>query len=312
VQTELLTVFGTFSPYTEERDIPFWLAGTGKGVIGGLLARPSVRNTDADAAVQELTAIADGAGPIEQRARAIRVLGRSTPKHAAALARWSSDPEPLIRNAAVLLAADVPDLKLITAGAADPSEIVRQGAAYAIGFTQNVTLFPTLGALLRDPAVKVNMAAAMSLLSFSPDDASALLKANLSSDYRPLFINALARKDPGLYLAELADVIVKDPRPAAWWGGTIPSGDSWRLLLDYVKKQPRADVQSKKLDASLDALEELKWFGSSEPNELYAFYLVRGLKARAHRFRVGIKKRIQFDMEYFFNMVDKDPAMYAR
>jgi hypothetical protein len=312
VRTELLTVFGTFSPYMEERDVPYWLAGLGKGVISGLGARSVVKNTDAEVAVQELTAIADGAGPVEQRALAIRALGRSTPRHGAGLARWSKDPEPLIRNAAVLLAADVPDLKLITAAAADPSEIVRQGAAHAIGFSQNVTLLPTLGVLLRDPAAKVHMAAAVSLLSFSPDDSSAVLKANLSSDYRPLFINALARKDPSLYLAELADVIVKAPQPSDWWGGTIPSAESWRLLLDYIKKQPPADVQNKKFDASLDALESLKWFGSSEPNELYAFYLVRGLKARALRFRVAIRKRISFDMEYYFNRVDKDPAIYAR
>jgi hypothetical protein len=312
VRTELLDVFGGFSPYTEERDIPFWLTGVGKGVIGGLAARPIVKNIAADAAAQELTAIADGAGPASERALAIRALGSTTQRHAAGLARWSKDPEPLIRNAAVLLAADVPDVKLITAAATDPSDIVRQGAAHAIGFSQNVTLLPTLGVLLRDPAAKVHMAAAMSLLSFSPDDASAVLKANLSSDYRPLFINALARKDAGPYLAELADVIVKAPQPADWWGGTIPSGDSWRILLDHIKKQPPADVQSKKFDSSLDALELLKWFGSSEPQQLYAFYLVRGLKARALRFRVGIRTRVSFDMEYFFNLADKDPAGYAR
>jgi hypothetical protein len=311
LQGEVIAVFGTNSPYTRDRDVPWWLAGTGKGLVSGLTPRPAVKNTDADVAVRELTAIADDKLPAERRALAIRALGRSTPQHAAAIARWINDPEPLVRCAAVLLAADVPDAKLITAAAADPSNIVRRGAAHAMGFAQLPALLPTLGLLLRDPALEVRTAAALSLLSFSVDDAGPVLKQSLSSDYRPLFINALARKDPALYLSELAEVIEKDLRAVDFWGGSIPSGDSWRTLFDYVKKQPAADLAQKKLDRSLDALEKLHWFGSSEPQSLYALYVVRGLHARAKSFRAAVKKSAPFDMSSYFDRVDKNPATYG-
>ena len=102
---------------------------------------------------------------------------------------------------------------------------MRQGAARAIGFAQAVALIPTLGTLIQDPVLKVRTAAALSLLSFSPDDAEVVMKANLASDYRSLFVNALARKDPAQYLVELAEVIEKDLLAAQdWWGVLHPGG----------------------------------------------------------------------------------------
>jgi hypothetical protein len=312
LQEALITVFGTLSPYTDDSEAPYWLAGMGKAVISGLTARTIVKNTDADTAVAELTAIADSGVPAERRALAIRALGRVTSRPAGAIARWFADADPAVRRAAVLLAADVPDLKIITAAVADPSDVVRQGAARAIGFAQVTSLLPSLDTLLRDRAAPVRMAAALSLLSFSPDDTGAVLTANLGSDYRALFVNALARKDPSLYLPELAEVIEKGLQPADWWGGRIPAGESWSILFDHVKKQPAAVLQQKRLARSLDALEHLHWFGSAEPRDLYALYLARGLGVRARAFRAAAKKSVPFDMEHYFDMVDKSPATYVQ
>jgi HEAT repeat protein len=318
VQAEVVGAFGAHSPYTNDADAPFFFAGIGKGVIGGLSPRPIVRNTDAEVALQELTALADGSGSAEARARAIRALGRVAPPppagaaHAAAILRWFKDPEPRVRRAATLLAADTADATVINAAATDAPEAVRHGAARACGFAQDTALLPTLGALLHDAAQSVRTAAALSLLSFSPDDAGPVLSANLASDYRPLFINALARKDPSHHLTELAEVIEKDLRAADWWGGTIPSGDSWSILFDWVKKQPTTDLQQHKRDRSLDALEKLRWFGSSEPRNLYALYLLRGLDARAKRFRAACKSSVPFDMEDFFDQADKSPGTYVQ
>jgi hypothetical protein len=224
VQATALIVFGAQSPYTDDGAVPFFLAAIGGGIGRGLAPRPTVNKTDADVAAPEITAVADGNGPAERRALAIRVLGRSASAKAAPIARWSADPDPIVRCAAVLLAADAPDTKLIAAAATDPSAIVRDGAARAIGFAHEVSLIPTLDALLRDRVVKVRTAAALNLLSFSPDDAGAVMKAHLGSDYRSLFVNALALRAPASYLVELADVIEKDLTPPDWGGGPRPGG----------------------------------------------------------------------------------------
>jgi hypothetical protein len=55
----------------------------------------------------------------------------------------------------------------------------------------------------------------------------------------------------------------------------------------------------------------MAWFSSSEPRDLYALYLRRGLPARAKRFRDAVKKASSFDMDYYFDMADKNPATYV-
>lgn len=168
-----------------------------------------------------------------------------------------------------------------------------------------------LGTLLTDVEPTVRSAAALALLSFPTDRAEASLKANLATDFKPLFVNALARRDPAPYLAELAEVIEKRLMPQHFWGGAIPAGVSWTILYEYVKARTAAELASGKLDRSLDALEKMQWFSSSEPRSLYALYLVRGLKVRAKRFRDGARKAISYDMETYFDMADKNPAAYV-
>ena len=310
VAAAAIAVFGGDSPYFDDQQAAFWLAGVGRGTIPGLSPRRPSADPAAGAAAKELLAVADGPASPDLRALAIRALGRAAP--AGKLAAWGRDPEVAVRRAAVLASSALAaDRKLISSGAADRAPEVRHAAALAIGFAQDPALLPALDALLVDAAPKVRTAAALSLLSFAVDQAAAVMKAHLGSDYRPLFVNALARKDPQPYLAQLAEVIEQRLRPGDWWGGSIPAGDSWKILFGYVKSRPAAELTSGKLDRSLDALEKMEWFGSSEPRDLYALYLRRGLPARARRFRDAVKKAVSFDMDYYFDMADKSPSTYV-
>jgi hypothetical protein len=111
----------------------------------------------------------------------------------------------------------------------------------------------------------------------------------------------------------------ESPRPSAWkqptgcnYGGTIPAGDSWHILFDFVRSRPADELTSGKLDSSLNALQRLHWFGSGEPTELYALYLSRGLVSRAKQFREITRKSASFDMDVFFDSADQNPAIYVR
>jgi hypothetical protein len=157
----------------------------------------------------------------------------------------------------------------------------------------------------------VREAAALALLSYSADDARPVLTQSIATTYRPLFINALARKAPASYIAELAEVIEKRLEPDLWWGGTIPAQDAWTILFGWAKTQSAADVAGGKLDTTLDSLERMNWNSSSEPRDLYALYLVRGLTARARRFRETAKRTIPFDMSAYFDMVDQNPSTFV-
>jgi HEAT repeat protein len=216
-----------------------------------------------------------------------------------------------VRRAAVLASADLPDREPIVTASTDGSPDIRCTAALAVGFAQDPRLLPLLDNLLRDPAAKVRGDAAVSLVSFPLDQAAPVMKANLASDFRPLFINALARGDPQPYLAMLAEVIEQQLQPANWWGGLIPAGDSWQILFDFVKARPAAELTSGNLDRPLHALERMQWFSSSQPRDLYALYLRRGLRARAKQFRDTTRKNLPYDIDYFFDMADRNPATYV-
>ncbi len=139
-------------------------------------------------------------------------------------------------------------------------------------------------------------------------------------DFRPLFVNALASRNPQPYLAMLAEVIEEQgagpsdwKRPEEWnYGGTIPAADRWRILFDFVKSRPAAELRAGEFDRSLDALERMHWFGSGEPTSLYALYLSRGLLSRAKEFRDTTRKSAPFDMDLYFDRVDRDSAAYLQ
>jgi HEAT repeat protein len=313
IATAAITVFGRDSPYFDDQDAPFWLVGTDKGHIPGIGARKRLAGPLAAVGARELLKVAtDGMTP-ELRAMAIRSLGRSSHAiPAAMIAVWLRDPSILVRRAAVLASADLPDRAPIVTASTDGSPDIRCTAALAVGFAQDPRLVPLLDSLLRDPADSVRAAAALSLVSFPLDEAAPVMKANLASDFRPVFVNALAQSDPRPYLTTLAEIIEQQPQPANWWGGVLPAADSWRILFDFAKSRPAAELAAGKLDRSLDALERMHWYSSGELTELYALYLSRGLVSRAKQFRETTRKSASFDMEMYFDRVDQNPAAYLQ
>ena len=309
VATAAIDVFGADSPYYEDRDAKYWLAGLGKGRLSGLGSRKAAASPAAGLATPALLAVADSGSTPALRALAIRALGQGSSVPAATIASWSRDPDVEIRRAVTLTSAARSDRLLITSGAKDPAPEIRAAAALAIGFTQDPKLLPLLPPLLTDPARDVHTYAAMSLLSFSIDQSAPALRQGLNSPYRSLFVNALASRDPRPYLRLLAEIIIKHEQPAHWWGGSVPAGESWNLLFGYVKAQAVAELTSGKLDASLDALEQMQWFSSAEPRDLYALYVARNLTVRAGNFRAAMKTS-NFDLAKYFDEVDQNPARF--
>jgi hypothetical protein len=310
VATAAVTVFGSESPYFDDATAPYWLAGIGKGTIPGLATRTPSAHPAADAAVKELLDLAAAGITPQLRALAIRTLAPSHQVSGAMVREWLLDEEIEVRQAALLASARRRDRTVIAAAAHDTSAGIRHAAALAIGFSQDPSLVPLLDALLHDADAKVRTASALSLLSFAPGDAEQVMTANLATEFRPLFINALARSDPQPYLTLLAEVIEQRLQPTNWWGGSIPAGDSWSILYGVVKSRPAAELAGGEHDPSLAALERMQWFGSSEPRALYALYLSRGLLARAREFREATRKSLTYDIDYFFDMADRDPDTY--
>jgi hypothetical protein len=295
-----------------------WLVTVGKGHLPGIAARDArFDNLSGRLLWRELAAVADGNAPAEVRSAAIRALGRSGVEELhPRLERWCGDPEALVRQAAMVLLSDSREqdaLRLIREAAGDPAAEVRQGAAQAIGFAQETTLVPLLGRLLADTAPKVRQAAAMSLLSFDVAVAAEVMREHLRDpEYHSLFVNALAARDPAPYTAELQQIVVGNEQPRQFWGGRIPAADSWDILFRHVQSQPAADLQAGKFDAALQALGNLKWHSSSEPRDLYALYLQRGLTNRAQAFRQQCRRTLSYDIDYYFNQVDRSPNAYTR
>lgn len=122
------------------------------------------------------------------------------------------------------------------------------------------------------------------------------------------------------YLGDLAEIIRTKRQPQQWWGGAIPWGVSWNILFKYAEGRPAAAWNEGQFNSVLDALEYPAsgdpkgptYYSSSEPRDLYALYLQYGLAARAKKFRAECKKALPYDMDYYFDMVDKSPATYKR
>jgi len=215
-----------------------------------------------------------------------------------------------------LLLADFPGPETrqqLTILAGDAATDVRECAARAAGFSQQIELVDLLAQLLSDKEAKVRRAAAMSLLSFSPKDdrIAAVFRAQLkNAELQPLFLLALARENPEDHLDGLATAVQKRTEPTNAWGGQIPAFTAWEMLFRYLPAQPVDRVRSGKLDRYLDAMEKVGQYSSSEPRDIYAFYLQRGMTERAKNFRREAKTAFLGDLEQFFNEVD--PARYQR
>ncbi len=172
-----------------------------------------------------------------------------------------------------------------------------------------------LAKLLADREFKVRQAAAMSLLSFSPkrEPMAAIFRANLGNEeFQPLFLVALARETPAEYLEGLAKAVEENQEPREFWGGQVPAFTAWEVLFKYLQRQSADDIRAGRFDRYLDAIEKVGSYSSSEPRDIYAFYLQRGLVERAKKFRAAAAKAASYDLNYYFKMVDENPSAYQR
>lgn len=307
------------SPYLDDWAATGWLSTVGMQNPGIAPLDRGVRNAGGALCWRELAAVANGPASPETRALAIRALGLVKAEALRPmLVRWLQAPEAGVRAAAVLLFTDFASPDPYTTGqfagfAADPAPEVRRGVAHAIGFMQDPAIVPVLGKLTKDVDAHVRRAALESLHAFRP--ASPAVVAALTADLgnpesQPLSLLVLAREDPGAHLEALAEVVEAKTHPTNWSGGEIPAFTAWKLLFKHLRSQPPADVRSGKWNRYLDALEKVGNYSSSEPRDIYAFYLQREMPERAAKYRAAAKKSVTYDLDYYFEMVDKEPAAY--
>jgi HEAT repeat protein len=303
-----IQAIGGSNPYFKDESAEFWLAKISGGRLEGLAPWESDRNPGAHKFYQPLMAMADGVGPANLRASAIRALGRAEqPDVGDAVKRWVFSPEPQIREAATILLADFsgPDTnKLLRALAGDSAFQVRKAVTRVIGFSQLADLLPLLDQALHDENREVRHAAAQSLVSFPPNQSAAVLRANMADqEYRSVFVNALAKDDPRSCLDALCDIIANRLHPVPW-DGKIAHAASWDILFAFLKTQSRESLQSGQFDKELSTLEKAQIFSSSPPRDLYELYIKNEMKERALRFREYVRRTSNLNLESFFDQVD--------
>ncbi|MBN1360784.1 MAG: HEAT repeat domain-containing protein [Sedimentisphaerales bacterium] len=316
----VLPVIGSHNPYLSDSETLHWLATVGAAEVPGIGKRdPEIGNLGGQLYVRHLVTLADSDGSAETRAMAIRALGLVRESGLlASIERWLADPAPAVRAAGTLLLADFPSPQMrqrLTTLAGDPAPQVRACMARAAGFAQPVELADVLATLLVDTDRKVREAAAMSLLSFSPKDEAIakVFTANLDNDeFKPLFLIALARENPAGYLDALATAVEQKTEPKNFWGGQIPALTAWQILFRYLHTQPIGRIRSGELDRYLDALEQVGNYSSSQPRDVYAFYVLCGMMERANRYRQKAKETLSYDIDYYFKKVDKNPSLYGQ
>lgn len=315
-----IVAVGSHNPYMSRERALFWLATVGGGEAPGIgKMNPNLTNPGGETYWQDLAALADGKAAAETRALAITALGLvREPALQDRIGLWLQDPSPDVRAAAALLLADFPGpetLNRLTDMEGDPAPQVRTATAHAVGFGQYADLADILARLLTDKERPVREGAAMSLLSFSPkkEAMARVFRANLANEeFHPLFLIALARQDPEHYVDALAEVVEKKPEPKNFWGGQIPAFTAWEILFKYLQARPAEEVRSGKLDRYLDAMEQVGNYSSSEPRDIYAFYVQRGMTERARKFREAATGAATYDLDRYFRQVDENPSLYLR
>lgn len=313
-------VVGSHGPYMRD-DLAVWrLATVGSAEMPGIAKMdPNTRNPGGTLYWKDLVLLADSGVPGETRAAAIRALGLvREPSLEKSIERWLADPAPSVRASAALLLADFPGPQMrerLTALAGDTAPEVRACVARAVGFAQQAELADVLPKLLADKEREVRRAAAMSLLSYSPKNEviAAIFRANIENkEFQPLFLIALARENPAHYLDRLATAVEQKTEPEDYWGGQTPAFTAWEILFSYLRARPADEIRAGKFDRYLGALEKVGNYSSSQPRDIYAFYLGRGMTERARKYREEAKKTIPYDIEYYFRQVDEDPSHYTQ
>jgi hypothetical protein len=161
--------------------------------------------------------------------------------------------------------------------------------------------------LLKDGDPTVSAAAALSLISFPPAKVDGLLMEHVEdAEFKSVFVNALAESRPEAYLDALAEIIVKRLEPTHFWGGQIPSAQSWTILFKFLQDRSAKELASGDLDKYMDALEKARFWSSSEPRDLYAFYVKHKMAERARSFREKCTATFTYDIGYYFDAVDKE------
>jgi len=267
-----------------------------------------------NASAAQIFRLADTGTNADVRALAIRALavsGTDSIGLEAAAARWAAAPAPAVRSATALLlaASPGPDAQTALSGLSrDAAPTVRASVARGIERTQNASALPLLTTLLRDPELPVREAAASALTAFPVARTGKILRANLAdSEFKSIFAVTLAEENPAPYRAALTEIIQKRLVPPLF-SGSLPDAVAWEILFAQAESQSRTVLASGAWDAALHALESAQFGSSSEPRDLYAFYISHGLTGRAHQFRLACKKTIPFDMEPYFSAVDRQAA----
>jgi hypothetical protein len=313
VAAAAVEVVGSHSPYLRE-DYIGWLATVGKG---NLLSRGHSKypekweNVDARKALDRLMEVAEKGKDTGLRARAIRAMGLTREQRVReGLRKWSVDPAAEVRAAAAVVWADFPSAETcgkLTELAADKDSSVRRSVAAAVGFLQEPALVGLLEKFLKDPDERLRAAAGMSAVSFDPSESGELLKAfRKDPDFGATFVNALALADAKPYLDELARIVSGNEEPKLHFVSQMPVYTSWQILKAEMETRTAAELAGGGLDKYLDALELPPNTGSGPFQEVYQFYVERGLKERAARFREAAKRRITtYDIDYYFKRVDE-------
>ena len=315
-----IVVVGSHNPYMSDERTLHWLATVGSAEVPGIgKMDPNLENPGGRLYREDLAGLADSKAPDETRGIAVRALGLvRDPSLSAPIERWLADPAGAVRASAALLLADFPGSQTrerLTSLAGDGAPEVRACVARAIGFGQITEIAEVLAKLLADEEFEVRRAAAMSLLSFSPknEKIAEIFRANIANEeFEPLFLNALAREKPAEHIDAVARAVAEKAEPKNFWGGQIPAFTAWEILFKYLQTLPADDIRSGRYDRYLDAMEKVGNYSSSQPRDIYAFYLQRGMTERAKNFRREAKKAVSYDLDYYFNMVDENPSLYQR
>ena len=311
IAREAIGVVGSHNPYMSTVREASWLVTVGSAKLPGFAPMERTENTGGKLYWKELVSIANSKADATTRALAISALGLTRePSLRPYLVQWLSDRNAAMRSSATVLLADFPTLashERIAILAGDTSAAVRTATAREIGFAQQVTASDIAASLITDPDAGVRKMAAMSLLTFPPDnnEVAKVFSANLDNrEFEPLFLIALSSNDAGPYLDALAKAIEEKPTPTNGWGGNTDLA-AWEILFKYLQNQPFDEIRSGKFNRYLDAMEKVGSYSSTYPRDIYAFYVQRGMTDRAKAFRSKADKAVTYDLDQYFEQVDQ-------
>lgn len=288
---------------------------------GHAIQQPTKLNLSAQTCSKRLIAMANSRRSSELRAFAVKSLLNTANAELFPLAnKWSRDDSELVRAEAATLLTDfvdqVPaqDWKRLMD---DSSPIVRASAIRGVGRGQIKDLLDDVETKLEDKDSKVVASAAASLLSFPLERTRSIFQKRIKHpEYGCLFVIALASEKPDEYLDELGQIVRTRPNPQDWWGGSIPWGVAWNILFEYALQQngrfstPKVKNVLASLESPIRESEKSYHFSSSQPRDLYALYVQNGMQERAASYREAVNAKTTYDMELYFNNVDKHPGHF--